>query len=95
MARAFAGEGRILVLDEPSSFLDPDAEERLFGILREHFGDRTILFVSHRFSTVRQADWIYVMENGAVAEQGAHEELMGRAGLYARMFELQAKGYRA
>lgn len=95
LARAFAGEGRILVLDEPSSFLDPDAEERLFGILREHFGDRTILFVSHRFSTVRQADWIYVMENGAVAEQGAHEELMGRAGLYARMFELQAKGYRA
>ena len=95
LARAFAGDGRILVLDEPSSFLDPDAEERLFGILREHFGDRTILFVSHRFSTVRQADWIYVMENGAVAEQGTHADLMGRAGLYARMFEMQAKGYRA
>ena len=95
LARAFVSDAQLLVLDEPSSFLDPDAEERLFANLRDISAFKTILFISHRFSTVRQADWIYVMESGTVREQGTHADLMSQNGLYARMFALQAKGYRA
>ena len=84
----------LLVLDEPSSFLDPDAEEQLFAHLRDLSPRKTILFVSHRFSTVRQADWIYVMEGGRVKEQGTHDDLLRQGGLYAHSFRLQARGYR-
>ena len=93
LARAFVSDARLLVLDEPSSFLDSDAEEQLFANLKEFARRKTILFVSHRFSTVRQADWIYVMEDGLVKEQGDHATLLGQNGLYARMFQLQARGY--
>ena len=94
LARAFLSDARLLVLDEPSSFLDPDAEEQLFAHLRDLSPRKTILFVSHRFSTVRQADWIYVMEGGRVKEQGTHDDLLRQGGLYAHSFRLQARGYR-
>lgn len=93
LARAFASDAPLLILDEPSSYLDSDAEEELFRNLHAHARDKTILFVSHRFATVRQADWIYVMEDGRVREEGDHASLLRREGIYARMFHLQAQGY--
>jgi len=95
LARALVGDARLLVLDEPSSFLDPEAEEQLFANLQAISADKAILFVSHRLATVRQADWIYVMENGGIQEQGTHADLLRQDGLYARMFRLQARGYQA
>lgn len=93
LSRAFVSDARLLILDEPSSFLDSDAEEQLFANLRALSPEKTILFISHRFATVRQADWIYVMEDGLVKEEGDHAALLSQDGLYARMFRLQAQGY--
>jgi ATP-binding cassette, subfamily B, bacterial len=94
LSRTFLSDAPLLVLDEPSSFLDPNAEARLFDNLKAQARDRTLIFVSHRFSTVRHADWIYVLDQGRLAEQGSHPDLLRADGLYADMFNRQAQGYR-
>jgi len=94
MARAFWRKARILVLDEPSSSLDPLAEAELTRQFRHLLGGRSALIISHRMSTVQMADRIYVMDRGRVAERGAHAELLARDGLYAKLYLAQADQYR-
>jgi ATP-binding cassette, subfamily B, bacterial len=93
VARAFFREAPLLVLDEPAAALDALAEQRLYERLVELCSDRSVLLISHRFSTVRLADRIGVMHGGRIIEQGTHEELMERGGRYAELFELQASGF--
>jgi ATP-binding cassette subfamily B protein len=93
LARAFQREAPILVLDEPTSALDARAEHDLFSRLRELSEGRTTLYISHRFSTVRQAERILLLEHGQVAEYGTHEELMAAKAGYAELFTLQAQAY--
>ncbi|MGI5163075.1 ABC transporter ATP-binding protein [Spirillospora sp. CA-253888] len=93
LARAFFRDAPFVILDEPTATLDARAEHELFERLRALLAGRTVLLVSHRFSTVRTADHIYVMADGRVAEHGTHDELMARGGRYAEMFTLQAAGY--
>ncbi|MFB9904570.1 ABC transporter ATP-binding protein [Allokutzneria oryzae] len=93
LARAFHREAPLLILDEPTSALDAQAEHDLFSRLRELASGRTTLYISHRFSTVRQAERILLLENGKVAEYGTHEELMAAKEGYAELFTLQARAY--
>jgi ATP-binding cassette subfamily B protein len=93
IARAFMRDSALLILDEPSSALDARAEHELFTRLRQLADGRTALYISHRFSTVRRADRIMLLEDGRVAEEGTHEELMGLGGTYADLFSLQAEAY--
>jgi ATP-binding cassette subfamily B protein len=94
LARAFIREARILILDEPTSSLDARAEYEVFAKFRELTEGKTAIFISHRFSTVRLADRIFVLENGTILEDGSHEELMMVDGRYAELFNLQAEAYR-
>ena len=95
LSRAFMREeADILVLDEPTAALDANAEHAVFTRFRELAEGRTTVVISHRFPTVRMASQIVVIEQGQVVEQGTHEELVARGGRYARMFALQAEGYR-
>lgn len=93
IARAFYRDAPLVILDEPSAALDPRAEYDLFSSLRATLAGRSALVISHRFSTVRNADRIYVMEAGRIAEQGSHDELMALDGIYAELFGLQATAY--
>ncbi|WP_101613614.1 ABC transporter ATP-binding protein [Amycolatopsis sp. BJA-103] len=93
LARAFLREAPILILDEPTSALDAQAEHDLFSRLRELSEGRTTLYISHRFSTVRQAERILLLEHGKVAEYGTHDELMAAKAGYADLFTLQAAAY--
>ncbi|GHO70772.1 hypothetical protein KSC_096640 [Ktedonobacter sp. SOSP1-52] len=93
LARVFIREAGLLILDEPTSALDAQAEYDLFERFRELTQGKTALFISHRFSTVRQADRIFVLEHGSLQESGTHEELMQLAGRYAHLFSLQAAAY--
>ena len=95
LARAFWRDARILVLDEPSSALDPLAEADLFRRFRDLLDGRSAVIVSHRFSTVQLADCIYVMDQGRVVERGTHAALVARGGHYARLYRAQAQYYRA
>jgi ATP-binding cassette subfamily B protein len=83
----------ILVLDEPTSALDAQAEFELFARLRRLAEGRTAVYISHRFSTVRQADRILFLEHGRLVEEGTHDTLMRLGGRYARLFTLQASAY--
>lgn len=93
VARAFAKEYDIAVFDEPSSALDPIAEYKLYENIIEAGKDKTVIFISHRLYAASLADKIYLFENGEIAEQGSHEELMKLNGKYADMFQKQAKNY--
>jgi ATP-binding cassette subfamily B protein len=93
LARAFIREAPILVLDEPTSALDAEAEHDLFDRLRELASGRTTLYISHRFSTVRQADRIIVIDDGVVVEDGSHADLLDADGEYAQLYTLQAAAY--
>jgi ABC-type multidrug transport system, ATPase and permease components len=95
IARLFAKKERmhIAILDEPSSALDPKAEYELNQNILNKAEDATVIFISHRLSTTRDADRIYMFENGEIIEQGTHQELMGKNGQYAEMFCCQAKYY--
>lgn len=94
LARAFMRKAEVLVLDEPTSALDAEAEYEVFRRFGELIGDRTAVLISHRFSTVRMADRIVVLSAGKILEVGSHAELMDLEGAYARLFNLQAEGYR-
>ena len=94
MARAFLKDPHTYILDEPSSALDPISEYNLNQTLFELSKDRTVIFISHRLSTTRMAEQIYMMEQGRIIEEGKHEELLARGGRYAEMFEKQAEKYR-
>jgi ATP-binding cassette, subfamily B, bacterial len=93
IARAFFRDAPIVILDEPSASLDPRGEAELFDLLRQLGDDRIVIFVSHRFATVRSADLVMVMDQGEVVELGSHDELMALGGLYQDLFELQAERY--
>ncbi|MCJ2035977.1 ABC transporter ATP-binding protein [Methylobacterium sp. J-068] len=94
IARAYMREAEILILDEPTAALDARAEFEVFQRFRELSQGRTAVLISHRFSTVRMADRILVLDGGRVIESGSHAELQARGGRYAELFELQAAGYR-
>lgn len=93
LARAFLRNAPIVVLDEPTASVDAASEAEVFGRLKEIAGQATTLLIAHRFSTVRVADHIIVLDRGQVLEQGSHAELMAAEGMYAHLFRLQAAGY--
>jgi ATP-binding cassette subfamily B protein len=93
LARALYREAALVILDEPTASLDPRAEHELFDDVRRLLGGRTALLISHRFSSVRSADLIYVLQEGRVVEAGSHADLMAESGLYAELFTLQARAY--
>ncbi|HEV8233924.1 MAG TPA: ABC transporter ATP-binding protein, partial [Gemmatimonadaceae bacterium] len=94
LARAYMRDAQLLILDEPTAALDARAEYEVFLRFAELIGGRMAILISHRFSTVRMADRIIVLQNGTITEQGTHEELARAGGLYAELFDMQASGYR-
>ncbi|HET7459412.1 MAG TPA: ATP-binding cassette domain-containing protein [Gemmatimonadaceae bacterium] len=94
LARAYMREAQLLILDEPTAALDARAEYDVFVRFNELMAGRMAVVISHRFSTVRMADRIVVLQGGEVVEEGTHESLVERGGLYAELFAMQAAGYR-
>jgi ATP-binding cassette subfamily B protein len=94
LARAFYRQANVLILDEPTSAIDAKAEYDIFNNIFDHYQGKTAIIVSHRFSTVRRADVIVVVEHGKIVEQGSHHDLMNKRGLYHELFTKQAEGYR-
>lgn len=95
LARVLSGNKKLVVLDEPSSALDPKAESEFNELVFNMLPERTIVIISHRLSTTKMADRIILMQNGKVAEDGSHEELMRNNGTYAKMFETQSRRYKS
>jgi ATP-binding cassette subfamily B protein len=94
LARAYMRDAQVLILDEPTAALDARAEYEVFIRFSQLVRGRMAVIISHRFSTVRMADRIIVLKDGVVVEDGPHDELVARGGLYAELFRLQAEGYR-
>ena len=95
IARAFYKNADLIILDEPSSALDPDAEYNLNLAISNYAKEKTVIFISHRLSTTRHADRIYMFDNGEIVEHGTHEDLIKLGGKYAYMFNLQAQNYKS
>ena len=93
IARALYRNAPFLILDEPTSNIDPQAEFEIFNNLKKLYKNKNLVFISHRFSTVRMADKIYVLEKGKLIEEGSHQDLIKNNQLYARFFRIQKKGY--
>lgn len=93
LSRAFLRNAPVLVLDEPTAAIDAKAESEIFNRVEKLSKDKTVIIISHRFSTVRNADKIYVIDKGKIIEAGDHKQLMKLDGQYATLFKLQAKGY--
>ena len=93
LARAFLRRSQVIILDEPTSALDPRAEYEVFLKFRELLENRTAILISHRLSTVRMADRIYVMQDGRIVERGTHDQLIAQGGHYAQLYEIQARQY--
>jgi ATP-binding cassette subfamily B protein len=94
LARGFYRNAPVLILDEPTAAIDAKAEHEIFRRVEKLTSDKTALIISHRFSTVRNADKIFVIENGKIIESGSHQKLMKLEGVYANLFNLQAEAYR-
>jgi ATP-binding cassette subfamily B protein len=94
LGRAFMRDAEVLVLDEPTSSLDAQTEYEIFQRFKELTAGKIAILISHRFSTVRMADRIAVIHEGRLAELGSHHDLVSQGGIYARLFSLQAEGYR-
>jgi ABC-type multidrug transport system fused ATPase/permease subunit len=95
LSRAFMrSKADIIVLDEPTSAMDAEAEMNIFNHFRSLTQDQMVILISHRFSTVRMADQIMVMNDGSIIEQGTHEDLLQLEGRYSHLFHLQAEGYK-
>jgi len=94
LARAFLRDTQLVVLDEPTSSLDARTEFEVFSKFRKLVEGKSAILISHRFSTVRMADYIYVLDGGRIVERGPHDALVKLGGMYARMFEMQAQSYR-
>jgi ATP-binding cassette subfamily B protein len=94
LARAYLRDAQLLILDEPTAALDARSELEVFERFAELTAGKMALLISHRFSTVRMADRIVVLEGGRLVEDGTHSSLMARGGRYAGMFEMQAASYR-
>lgn len=92
IARALYRNAPILVLDEPTSNIDAQAEFKIFNNLKKTYQNKTLIFISHRFSTVRIADHIYVLKGGQIVEQGKHQNLVSQNGTYAKYFKIQKQG---
>ncbi len=93
LARAFIRDAPLIILDEPTASMDPRAEHDLFTRIRSLYAGRTVLLISHRYNTVRDADHIYVLDAGQIIEHGNHDQLITADGVYAELFTLQAKAY--
>ncbi len=93
LARGFFRNAPVLILDEPTAAIDAKAEAEIFNRVEKLSKDKTVIIISHRFSTVRNADKIYVIDEGKIVESGSHKQLMELHGQYAALFNLQAKGY--
>ena len=94
LARAYIRDAQVLILDEPTASLDARAEYEVFLRFSHLVRGKMAVIISHRFSTVRMADRIIVVQHGTVVEDGTHEALVAQGGLYATLFALQAEGYR-
>jgi ABC-type multidrug transport system fused ATPase/permease subunit len=94
IARFFYRDTPLVIFDEPTSSIDADSEFRIFNRIYKFFNKKTVIIISHRFSTVRKADVIFVIKDGKLIEKGSHRELMGRKGVYFRNFTVQAEGYK-
>jgi ABC-type multidrug transport system fused ATPase/permease subunit len=95
IARAIIRNSPILILDEPSAGLDAESEKLVFDALENLMEGKTSIVIAHRLATVRRADLIFVIDRGRVVEQGTHEQLLARGGLYSRLYELQFQGEEA
>jgi ABC-type multidrug transport system fused ATPase/permease subunit len=93
IARTLFRNPDVLIMDEPTSAIDAKAEYEIFKELEKVRQGKTTILISHRFSTVRKADTIIVLEKGCIIEQGSHAELMARQGTYFELFSKQAEGY--
>ena len=93
LARGLFRGADLVIMDEPTAALDPRAEHELYRNMRKLFEGKSVVLITHRFSSVRHADSIYVLKKGRIVESGNHEDLIGEDGLYAELFALQAAAY--